>query len=175
MSGLFSWANDSETFGVSAFAFLPGPQVEHPWRQRGTVRSSSNYAAGPVFPVKTRTVVNAPAAGALMALPSNIGISDAQIDRKRINGMVTFQWAPSDNTTITADAMYTSNKLSQDSLVPGMWFSRQFSYIEFNGSDIVATPVRVIEPVALPGNRGKDLFYANYDDNTLGRKPTRSA
>ena len=110
--------------------------------------------------------------GALMALPSNIGISDAQIDRKRINGMVTFQWAPSENTTITADAMYTSNKQAQDSLVPGMWFSRQFSNIEFNGSDIVATPVSVIEPVALPGNRGKDLFYANYDDNTLDESST---
>ncbi len=86
---------------------------------------------------------------ALMALPTNIGISQADIERERINGMVTFQWAPSENTTITADAMYTSNTLAQDSLVPGMWFSRQFSYIEFNGSDIVATPVKVIEPVAL--------------------------
>ena len=111
-------------------------------------------------------MVNAPADGALMALPSNIGISDAQIERERINGMVTFQWAPSENTTITADAMYTSNTLAQDSVVPGMWFSRQFSYIEFDGSDIVATPVKLIEPIALPGGRGKDLFYANYDDNT---------
>ena len=111
-------------------------------------------------------VVNAPANGALIALPSNIGISEAQIERERINGMVTFQWAPSENTTITADAMYTSNKLAQDSVVPGMWFSRQYSYIEFDGSDIVATPVKLIEPIALPGGRGKDLFYANYDDNT---------
>ena len=62
--------------------------------------------------------------------------------------------------------MYTSNKLAQDSVVPGMWFSRQYSYIEFDGSDVVATPVKVIEPIALPGGRGKDLFYANYDDNT---------
>ena len=84
-------------------------------------------------------MVNAPANGALIALPSNIGISEAQIERERINGMVTFQWAPSENTTITADAMYTSNKLAQDSVVPGMWFSRQYSYIEFDGSDIVAT------------------------------------
>ena len=50
--------------------------------------------------------------------------------------------------------MYTSNKQAQDSLVPGMWFSRQFSYIEFNGSDVVATPVKVIEPVALPVTQG---------------------
>ena len=164
VSGLVSWANDAETFGISAFASFQ--------ERKSSIRGVSveqfqffDYASDLSF-LSAATVANAPADGALMALPTNIGISDAQIERERINGMVTFQWAPSDNTTITADAMYTSNSLAQDSVVPGMWFSRQFSYIEFNGSDIVATPVKVIEPVALPGNRGKDLFYANYDDNT---------
>jgi TonB-dependent receptor len=170
VSGLFSWANDGETFGVSAFASYQ----ERKSSNRGvSVEQFAffDYAPDLSF-LSAANVVNAPPTGALMALPSNIGISDAQIDRKRINGMVTVQWAPSENTTITADAMYTSNKQSQDSLVPGMWFSRQFSNIEFNGSDIVATPVSVIEPVALPGNRGKDLFYANYDDNTLDESTT---
>jgi TonB-dependent receptor len=164
VSGLMSWANDAQTFGVSAFASYQ--------ERKSSVRGVSveqfqffDYAPSLSF-LSAATVANAPANGALMALPTNIGISDAKIDRKRLNGMVTLQFAPSENTTITADAMYTQNKLAQDSLVPGMWFSRQFSYIEFNGSDIVATPVKVIEPVANPGGRGKDLFYANYDDNT---------
>ena len=164
VSGLVSWANDGETFGVSAFASYQD--------RKSSIRGVSveqfqffDYSPDLSF-LQAAEVVNAPADDALMALPTNIGISQADIERERINGMVTFQWAPSENTTITADAMYTSNTLAQDSLVPGMWFSRQFSYIEFNGSDIVATPVKVIEPVALPGNRGKDLFYANYDDNT---------
>lgn len=164
VSGLFSWANDGETFGVSAFASYQD--------RKSSIRGVSveqfqffDYSPSLSF-LSAATVANAPANNALMALPTNIGISDADIERERINGMVTFQWAPSENTTLTADAMYTSNSLSQDSLVPGMWFSRQFSYIEFDGSDIVATPLRVIEPVAVPGDRGKDLFYANYDDNT---------
>jgi TonB-dependent receptor len=164
VSGLFSWANDGETFGVSAFASYQD--------RKSSVRGVSveqfqffKYDPGLSF-LSAAEVANAPAQDALMALPTNIGISQADIERERINGMVTFQWAPSENTTITADAMYSSQTLAQDSLVPGMWFSRQFSYIEFNGSDVVATPVKVIEPVALPGGRGKDLFYANYDDNT---------
>jgi hypothetical protein len=156
--------------GVSAF----GSYQERKSSNRGV--SVEQYAFFDYAPtlsfLSAATVVNAPPTGALMALPSNIGISDAQIDRERINGMVTFQWAPSDSTTVSVDAMYTSNKQAQDSLVPGMWFSRQFSNIEFNGSDIVATPVSVVEPVALPGNRGKDLFYANYDDNTLDESHT---
>ena len=165
LSGLMSWANDSQTFGVSAFASYQ----ERKSGSRGiSVEQYQFLNYSPTLPnfLPGSQVVDAPANGALIALPSNIGISDAQIERKRINGMVTLQWAPGENTTITADAMYTSNKLSQDSVVPGMWFSRQYSYVQFDGSDIVATPVKLIEPIALPGGRGKDLFYANYDDNT---------
>ena len=171
VSGLFSWANDGETFGVSAFASYQ--------QRKSGIRGISveqfqflNYS--PTLPnfLPGAEVVNPPADGSLIALPSNIGISDAQIERERINGMVTFQWAPSENTTLTADAMYTSNTLNQDSVVPGMWFSRQYSYIEFDGSDVVATPVKLIEPIALPGGRGKDLFYANYDDNTKDESTT---
>ncbi len=165
LSGLFSWANDGETFGVSAFASYQ----ERKTSARGiSVEQFAFFDYSPTLPnfLPGSQVVNAPANGALIALPSNIGISEAHIERERINGMVTIQWAPGENTTITADAMYTSNKLAQDSVVPGMWFSRQYSYIEFDGSPIVATPVKLIEPIALPGGRGKDLFYANYDDNT---------
>ncbi|HUQ09049.1 MAG TPA: TonB-dependent receptor [Steroidobacteraceae bacterium] len=165
LSGLVSWANDAETFGVSAFASYQdrksgarGISVEQ-YQFLNYSPTLGNFNAG-------AQIVDAPANGALIALPSNIGISDAQIERKRINGMVTVQFAPSENTTITADAMYTSNKQNQDSLVPGMWFSRQYSYIQFDGSDIVATPLKLIEPIAVVGGRGKDLFYANYDDNT---------
>jgi TonB-dependent receptor len=166
VSGLFSWANDGETFGFSAFASYQD--------RKSSVRGVSveqfqffNWGDPNIsFINDGAEVVNEPGVGDLMALPTNIGVSQADIERERINGMVTFQWAPSENTTITADAMYTSNTLAQDSVVPGMWFARQFSYIEFDGSDIVNMPLQVIEPYADPGERGKDLFYANYDDNT---------
>ncbi len=171
LSGMVSWANDAQSFGVSAFASYQ----ERTTSVRGiSVEQFQFLDYSPTLPnfLPGATVVNAPANGALIALPSNIGISHADIERERINGMVTFQWAPSESTTITADAMYTSNSLSQDSIVPGMWFSRQYSYIEFDGSPIVATPIKLIEPIALPGGRGKDLFYANYDDNVKDESTT---
>jgi TonB-dependent receptor len=165
LSGLMSWANDSETFGVSAFASY---QKRNSSARGISVEQYQFLNYSPTLPnfLPGSTVVNAPAADALIALPSNMGISSADIERERINGMVTFQFAAGENTIITADAMYTSSSLSQDSVVPGMWFSRQYSYIEFDGNDIVASPVKLIEPIALAGGRGKDLFYANYDDNT---------
>ncbi|HKE97303.1 MAG TPA: TonB-dependent receptor plug domain-containing protein, partial [Povalibacter sp.] len=111
LSGLVSWANDGETFGVSAFASYQD--------RKSSVRGISveqyqflNYS--PTLPnfLPGSQVVDAPAANALIALPSNIGVSDADIERKRLNGMVTFQFKAGENTTITADAMYTQNKLS---------------------------------------------------------------
>jgi len=171
VSGLMSWANDGQTFGVSAFATYQD--------RKSSVRGISveqyqflNYSPSLANFLPGATIQDAPANGSLIALPSNIGISDADIERKRINGMVTVQFAPSENTTITADAMYTQTKLSQDSVVPGMWFSRQYSFIQFDGNPIVATPVKLIEPIALAGGRGKDLFYANYDDNTKADSTT---
>jgi TonB-dependent receptor len=170
VSGLFSWANDSETIGFSAFASYQD--------RKSSIRGVSveqfqffDYDPSLSF-LQGAQVVNPPGQDDLMALPTNIGISQADIERERINGMVTFQWAPSEKTTITADAMYTSNTLAQDSLVPGMWFAREFSYIEFDGSDIVNMPLKVIEPYAAPGERGKDLFFANYDDNTKDESTT---
>jgi TonB-dependent receptor len=173
LSGLVSWANDGQTFGVSAFASyqdrkssVRGISVEQ-YQFLNFSPSLPNFLPGSTIATEGR-----PANGALIALPSNIGLSDANIQHKRINGMVTVQFAPSENTTFTADAMYTQNKLNQDSVVPGMWFSRQYSFIQFDGNPIVATPVKLIEPIALPGGRGKDLFYANYDDNTKADSTT---
>ncbi len=165
LSGLMSWANDGETFGVAAFASYQ----ERKTGSRGVNVSQYqflNYSDDLANFLPGAEIVNAPADGALIAIPANMGLNVASIDRERINGMVTMQFAPTENTTITADAMYTSQTLASDNLVPGIWFSRQYSYIEFDGSDVVATPLALIEPIATPGGRGKDLFYASWDDNT---------
>ena len=85
LSGLMSWANDDSTFGVSAFAS---------YQQRKTgVRGISveQFLLTPFDPAMgnftNAEIVNAPNTDDLIALPSNIGISDAKIERERINGM----------------------------------------------------------------------------------------
>ena len=139
-----------------------------------TYRSTSSWITATTLPnfLPGAEIVNAPADGALIAIPANMGLNVAEIERERINGMVTFQWAPSENTTITADAMYTSQTLASDNLVPGIWFTRAYSYAEFDGNDVVATPIKLIEPISTVGGRGKDLFYASWDDNTKDESTT---
>ena len=160
LSGLASWSNDEGTFGVSGFASF---QERSSTSRSAEVEGYSffNYDPSLSF-LEDATVTNAPDTGALMALPFNIGYNFAEIERERMNGMVTMQWAPSEQTVVTADALYTANELGQRNLAPGIWYSRQFSTIEFDGSDVVATPRRLTELVAAPDGRGKDLFYASY-------------
>jgi len=171
VSGLWSWANDAKTIGISAF----GAYQDRSFGARGvnvSQYSFFNYSPSLSFisPGTVNTpatvVVNAPAVGQLMALPANIGMSDAHLDRKRINGMVTLQFAPNENNTITADVMYTQTKLKSTNLVPGIWFSRQFSYLQFDGNTTVATPIKLIEQIAPPNGRGKDYFFASWADAT---------
>jgi len=163
-SGLYSWVNDESTFGVSVF----GSYQERSSGSRGVNvggYSFFDYSSDLSF-LQDADVVNAPEDGALMALPWNMGVNTADINRKRANGMLTVQFAPSDRLTLTADALYTSNALESTGLIPGIWFSRQFSFVEFDGSDVVATPRKLIENIASPDGRGKDYFFQNLSDAT---------
>ncbi|BFM07939.1 TonB-dependent receptor [Halioxenophilus aromaticivorans] len=164
LSGLYSWANDEGTFGVSVF----GSYQERSSGSRGVNVSGYSFFdySDDLSFLQGAEVVNAPEEGQLMALPYNVGVNNADINRERTNGMLTLQFAPSDKLTLTADALYTTNTLESKNLVPGIWFSRAFSFVEFDGSDVVATPLRLVEQIAEPDGRGKDLFYASWDDAT---------
>lgn len=165
LSGLWRWQNDAENFGISLF----GSYQERSMGTRTVEVADYFYfdydpAAG--F-LENATVENAPAPGSLIALPANLGLARSNVNRERINGMITAQYAPTDRTTITADVLYTSNELDQDALVPGIWYSRQFSFVEFDGNSTVAIPNRLVELIAPPDGRGKDYFFATYDTRSL--------
>src|ERR1044072_2255605 len=73
VSGLFSWANDGETFGVSAFASYQDRKTS----SRGVSVEQFqffNYDPSLSFMNPGAEVVNEPGVGDLMALPTNIGI-----------------------------------------------------------------------------------------------------
>jgi TonB-dependent receptor len=165
-SGLWSWVNDSKTFGVSAF----GSYQDRSFGSRAVNVANywfanwvDNPTQGPFFGT---TVDNKPAAGQLIATPANIGINDAFVTRKRTNAMLTVQFAPDENTTFTADALYTVNKLQSNSLVPGLWYNQNFKYVKFDGSSVVDTPTLMVEDPFTPTGRGKDYFFASFDDAT---------
>jgi TonB-dependent receptor len=169
LSGLWSWTNDAKTWGVSAFASYQ----DRSFGSRSVAVSNFWFAKyAHTGPFATAAVDNEPAAGTLIATPANLNLNDAHITRKRTNGMVTLQFAPDENTTFTADALYTINKLSGDNLATGIWFNQNFSYVKFDGSHVVDTPTLMVESLFSPASRGKDYFNASYDQAT---KDTLSA
>ncbi|MEP7766322.1 hypothetical protein, partial [Sanguibacter sp. 26GB23] len=83
--------------------------------------------------------VNPPTVGQIVAIPSNIGLGTNQDNRERTNAMLTVQFAPMDNLTLTADVTYAKNEQNSKSLIDGIWFSQQFNSVEFDGNPVVST------------------------------------
>ena len=167
VSGLYSWANDDATFGVSLFGSF---------QERD---SGSRHASVEEFGLRTwddtqddnrknlgirptATIVNAPNNGQLVYRPTNLGLGFNEDKRERTNGLLTLQFAPNDAMTITADATYAENVQDSASLIDGLWFNGTADYVEYDGNSVVAAPVLFAEDV----EGGKDFFFQNLDMGT---------
>ncbi|NVK55417.1 MAG: TonB-dependent receptor [Alteromonadaceae bacterium] len=159
VSGVANWVNESADFGVSLFGSF---QERDSGSRHMSVENYQLYnwdssSPGTFGLIDGANVTNAPDEGQLVAMPSNLGIGVNNDNRERINGMLTVQYAPSDDITITADATYASNEIQSTSVVDGIWFARQFTDMEFDGNPVVATPIRFTEDI----DGGKDFFFQN--------------
>lgn len=158
LSGLANWINEDANFGVSVFGSFQERNsgsrhmsVEQFQLQEWTEDSLDAISAPDVV------VTNEPTIGQIVAIPTNIGLGTNEDERERTNAMLTLQYAPSDNLTITADASYAKNEQTSTSLIDGVWFARQFNSVEFDGNPVVATPIVFAEDI----EGGKDFFFQN--------------
>ncbi|MFQ3196459.1 MAG: TonB-dependent receptor [Paraglaciecola sp.] len=158
ISGLTNWVNDEGNFGVSLFGSFQErdsgsrhASVEQFQLREWAATDIDNFTAPGV------EVINPPTVGQIVAIPSNIGLGTNQDNRERTNAMLTVQFAPMDNLTLTADVTYAKNEQNSRSLVDGIWFSQQFNSVEFDGNPVVSTPVKFSEDI----EGGKDFFFQN--------------
>lgn len=106
-SGLYSWKNDAETFGVLVSASF----------QERTVRRETNEDFGWFGPTVERieAALEAPAGASQKgALPWGMGSALFEQDRERIGYDITAQWAPSDDLDLTLH--YLSSTLKADNV-----------------------------------------------------------
>lgn len=158
LSGVYNWVNDDSTFGVSLFGSFQE-------RDSGSRHMSieqfqlSEWTADSLAQISAPDVVvtNEPNVGQIVSIPTNIGLGFNEDNRERTNAMLTVQFAPSEELTITADATYAVNEQTSTVLVDGVWFARQFNSVEFDGNPVVATPVVFAEDI----EGGKDFFFQN--------------
>lgn len=168
LSGLYSWVNDDETFGVA----LTGAYQERD-NTRSNVFVNNWYlqtAGAPTFNAAgdqlthdgvipfAATVQNAPANGEIYNLPSDIRYSLEDSNRIRQNGQLTLQYRPVDNLTATLDYTYSENELKADRSQQSTWYNiSAISNLVFDDSE-VKTPL-IYEEAYAP-SEGKDVSFA---------------
>ena len=165
LSGLASWANDEGTFGISAFGSYQDREYSRRTALHGGIVWQNPFDATiPAF--SNATLVNAPSAGQLAGFPRSSTLVYDENTRERINGMLTVQFAPNDQLTITADAMFAQNDQTTKALSDLPFFVRQFDFVEFDNDPAVSMPLFIGEPLVAGGGSdftqaGKELPHRN--------------
>ncbi len=164
LSGIFSYANDDKTWGVSLTASYQkrdsgsSGSTVNDWRvQAWDADMSVNQTRAPLFVNRNDTpydssddeidaqIVNAPTVGQLYGIPNDIRYHFSDRERERTNGQLTVQFAPTETLELTADYTYALNELVENRGDQTIWLQRNgFYFLEFDTEE-VATPVLLRE------------------------------
>ena len=168
ISGLFSHANDDQTFGVSLSA-------SYQKRDGGSIQSTVNnwnietWSADPAVNVAdgpfaaNANVQNAPAVGQLYGIPNDIRYAFSDFERERINAQGVIQVAPADNMTLTLDYTFAQNDITEDRGEQTVWLQRNgFTNVIFDTNEPVATPLFLQEMTGA----GKDFGFEQQHNET---------
>ena len=151
VSGLFSWTDDDERFGVSVFGSF---------QQRDSGAASSSVASWNIFSAEefldpgnglvsdATQITNLPTdLNTLVSIPRDSRYFVSDISRERINGQAVFQFNPSETLRFTADILYANNQEEEQRAEASNWFNRPFSEVVFDDNPVVATPVFLAEEI----------------------------
>lgn len=169
-SGLLNWADDSDTFGVALFGsyqkrdFTSRSVTSNDWNIR-PYSDFINPANGFVRNSGATQITNAPSSGStLVAIPNDSRYHFSQGERERINGQLTAQYRPTENLTITADALYAVNKSFERRNDSTNWFNRPFDRVTFDNNPVVATAVLLQETLSGTKDMGFEQQYRSNED-----------
>ncbi|WP_042144753.1 MULTISPECIES: TonB-dependent receptor [unclassified Pseudoalteromonas] len=145
VSGLLSWTDEEEVFGVSVTASMQK-------RSSGTVGAYTNQwrtsefdgsiAQQPTEPESGAPVIinNSPAIGQMYSMPSDLRYTIADRERTRTNAQFTFQFRPADSITTTLDYTYSKQDLNEQRAEQSIWMDTYKSSLTFD-DNTVKTPV----------------------------------
>ncbi|MDO3380915.1 TonB-dependent receptor [Gilvimarinus algae] len=157
VSGIFSWSDDSEVFGVSLSA-------SHQIRHSGFIGATVNdwgvqawpEADGQTLynnPADSDIFVNAPEAGQLYSRPNDVRYTFSDRERERTNAQLTLQFRPMENLTGTLDYVYTKNDQTEHRGELTTWVNNGgfITDVEFDDSEI-KTPIFINEVYGTAGD-----------------------
>ena len=166
LSGLGSWTNDDNTFGVTAFASYQ----DRDYTNRTALGGGFFVWQTPFDPTipafAGATIVNQPGPDQLAGFIPNASMTYTEGQRERTNAMVTLQFAPNDDVTITVDGSFSQNDQDQKGVGDLPFYVRQFDFAAFDGNPVFSVPLLLGEPLVAGGGSdftqaGKELPFRN--------------
>ncbi|MFA6124231.1 TonB-dependent receptor [Sphingomonas sp.] len=152
ITGLASWSNPDQTFGVSLFGsyqerhFSTVSATSNAWNIR-TLADFLNPSNG--FVNAATTINNRPSdPNQLVSVPNDSRYHFSDDKYQRLNGQAIVQFKPTDALTITADALYARTVQSEQRSDESNWFNRPFDVVTFDSNKAVATTTYLHETVA---------------------------
>jgi TonB-dependent receptor len=154
VSGLLNWSNDQGNFGVSLFGSF---QQRHSASRSATVNGWNILTTQAFLDPSSgmvrndgSTVHNADnlSMGQFVSIPNDSRWHLAEAERERINGVLTVQFRPIEELTLTADAFYASNETIEMRTDQTNWFNRPFNQVIFDQDPIVASAIYLQENIA---------------------------
>ncbi len=169
VSGLVSWTDDDEKFGVALSASYQerdsgytGATVNDwtvaEWGGGSTKTIYDNPADSAIFK-------NAPEVGQLYSRPNDIRYTFSDRQRDRTNAQLTFQYRPIDNLTATVDYTYAQNNQSEHRGEVTTWIQNggNLTSVEFDNSTI-KTPKFITEQYSSAKDIGFSQQYREQQD-----------
>lgn len=163
-NGLVSWTDPSEKFGIGLFGSFQQRDSAAP---SGTVFRFQTFTAedflnNAAFVGPDTNIVNAPTDPNQLvgvAIDSRLNFSELERERINLNGVV--QFAPTDNFTVTADALFARNDNNELRSEIGNWFGAQFTEVVFDTGQSVATAQQLTADFTSDdGSFNKDSAFA---------------
>ncbi len=168
LSGLASWSNDDQTFGIGLFASYQKRNSTAPsatvndWN----VETLTKFLDPGNGRVTAGTVLhNTPTNGnQLVAFPNDSRYDFSEFRRERLNGQLTLQFKPAESVTVTGDATYFQNKQSEQRSDQTQWFNRPFSEVTFDSNPIVSTTTFLRDTIQGTKDGGFEQQYRATED-----------
>jgi TonB-dependent receptor len=167
LTGLISWVNPQETFGISLFGSF---QERDSSSRSGTV-NGWNVERGSAFldPGNGRVnaatqITNPPAADDLVSYPNDSRYHLAEAHRERVNGQLVVQFRPTDALTLTGDFTYANNQTDEARTDQTNWFNRPFNEVIFDGNPLVSSTVYLQENIAGVKDIGFEQQFRSLED-----------
>lgn len=149
ISGLATYTDADETFGVSAFASYgknksaAASSTVNDWNITGVYSGRGTqhqfYDTGGPFINPQTQITGLPTADQLVAIPNDSRYHYSTSEHERFNGELTLQFRPMDTLTLTANGLYAVNKYVEQRSDQTNWFNRPFTQVRFDDNPIVAT------------------------------------